>query len=46
MAERKKLKPIGIRRTSKLDNGNYMVYYIDRTEDELTKEELLYDEEN
>lgn len=41
MEERKQLKDVGIRRTSSLDNGKIKVFYIDGTEDEMTKEEFL-----
>lgn len=41
MEERKQLKDVGIRRTSRLDNGKIKVYYIDGSEDEMTKEEFL-----
>lgn len=41
MEERKQLKEVGIRRTSHLDNGKIKVFYVDGTDDEMTKEEFL-----
>ena len=47
--ETKRLKDgVGIKRTSRLDNGKVKVYYTDASEDELTIQEFLNDfrEEN